>query len=118
MPRSIPHGLPRLEAASWPAARVGPRSQLNRDLAIVVDGSDLAQPGPGVPAENGYVRIVGRRRATTTRSGFRIHQREEADLLRSYPVVHDVRVIGVPHDVLGEPVCARIELSPISPVHR
>jgi fatty-acyl-CoA synthase len=56
------------------------------------------------------VRIVGRRRATITRGGVEIHQREAAERHRTYPAVDDVRVISVPHGVLGELVCARIGL--------
>jgi len=54
------------------------------------------------------VRIVGRHRETILCGGYQIHPREVEDQLRAYPAVDDVCVIGVPHDVLGELVCARI----------
>jgi len=42
----------------------------------------------------------------------RIHPREATGQLRAHPAVNDVCVIGVPHDVLGELVCARIAKVP------
>jgi fatty-acyl-CoA synthase len=58
--------------------------------------------------EDGYVRIVGRRRETILRGGYRIYPREVEDQLRAHPAVDDACVIGVPHDLLGELVCACI----------
>ena len=40
--------------------------------------------------------------------GFNIYPREIEDRLRAHPAVDDVCVIGVPHDVLGELICACI----------
>ena len=54
----------------------------------------------------GYVRIVGRRMETVVRGGFRIYPREVEDQLRAHPAVDDVCVIVIPHDILGELVCA------------
>ena len=62
----------------------------------------------------GCVRIVGRRRETILRGGHQAPPCEANDLLRAHPAVNDVRVIGVPHDVLGELVCACIVGSPVS----
>jgi fatty-acyl-CoA synthase len=62
----------------------------------------------GIIDEDGYVRIVGRRRDTIMRGGDQIYPREVDDQIRTYPAVDDVCVIGVPHDVMGEPVCACI----------
>jgi fatty-acyl-CoA synthase len=64
--------------------------------------------------ENGYVRIVGRRRETILRGGFPIYPREVEDQLRAHPAVDGVCVIGVPHDSVGELVCACIVPFPIS----
>jgi fatty-acyl-CoA synthase len=62
----------------------------------------------GIIDEEGYVRIVGRRRETILRGGYQIYPREVEDQLRAHPAVDDVCVIGVPHDILGELVCACI----------
>jgi fatty-acyl-CoA synthase len=60
----------------------------------------------GIIDEDGYVRIVGRRLETILRGGYQIYPREVEDQLRAHPAVDDVCVIGVPHDILGELVCA------------
>ena len=62
----------------------------------------------GIIDEEGFVRIVGRTMETILRGGFQIHPREVEDQLRVHPAVDDVCVIGVPHDILGELVCACI----------
>jgi fatty-acyl-CoA synthase len=62
----------------------------------------------GIIGEDGYVRIVSRCRETILRGGYQIPPREVEDQLRAHPAVDDVCVIGVPHDVLGELVCACI----------
>jgi fatty-acyl-CoA synthase len=60
----------------------------------------------GILDDEGYLRIVGRRKEAITRGGFQIHPREIEDQLRAHPAVEDVCVIGLPHDVLGELICA------------
>ena len=60
----------------------------------------------GIIDDEGYVRVVGPGRETIVRSGFQIYPREVEDQLRAHPAVDDVCVIGVPHDILGELVCA------------
>ena len=62
----------------------------------------------GIIDEDGYVKIVGRRQETISRGGMQLHPRELEDRLRAHPAVDDVCVIGVPHDVMGELVCACI----------
>ena len=62
----------------------------------------------GIIDEDGYVRTVGRRGDTMLREGDQISTREAEDQLRAHPAVDDVCVIGVPHDIMGEPMCACI----------
>ncbi|GAC1618060.1 MAG: AMP-binding protein [Vulcanimicrobiaceae bacterium] len=60
----------------------------------------------GIIDEDGYLRIVGRSKETIVRGDFQIYPREVEDQLRAHPAIDDVCVIGLPHDVLGELVCA------------
>ena len=60
----------------------------------------------GILDDEGYLRIVGRRKETIVRGGVQVYPREVEDQLRAHPAVEDVVVIGVPHDVLGELICA------------
>lgn len=62
----------------------------------------------GIIDEDGCVRILGRRQETISRAGQMLYPRELEDRLRTHPAVDDVCVIGVPHDVMGELVCACI----------
>jgi len=56
--------------------------------------------------EDGFVRIVGRRKEMIIRGGYNVYPREVEDVLRAHPGVEEVCVVGVPHEVLGEMVCA------------
>jgi fatty-acyl-CoA synthase len=60
----------------------------------------------GIIDEEGVVRILGRRQETIVRGGLPLYPREIEDRLRAHPAVDDVCVIGVPHDLMGELVCA------------
>ncbi|HEX2716760.1 MAG TPA: AMP-binding protein [Gemmatimonadaceae bacterium] len=62
----------------------------------------------GIIDDEGYLRVVGRRKETIIRGGYQIYPREVEDQLRAHPAVDDVSVIGIPHEVLGELVCACI----------
>jgi fatty-acyl-CoA synthase len=62
----------------------------------------------GVIDEEGFVHVVGRSKDTIIRAGTQIYPREIEDQLRAHPAVDDVCVIGVPHEVMGELVCACI----------
>ncbi|MBI3081411.1 MAG: AMP-binding protein, partial [Gemmatimonadetes bacterium] len=56
--------------------------------------------------DEGYVTIVGRRQEMIIRGGQKIFPRGLEDLLRTHPAVDDACVVGIPHDLLGELVCA------------
>jgi fatty-acyl-CoA synthase len=62
----------------------------------------------GMIDEDGYVHIVGRRKELIIRGGFNVYPREVEDRLHAHPAVLDVTVVGLPHEVLGEQVCACI----------
>ncbi|WP_405097213.1 long-chain-fatty-acid--CoA ligase [Micromonospora sp. NBC_01412] len=83
---------------------------LNRPEATVeaiVDGwfrsGDL-----GVRDDDGYLRIVDRKKDMVIRGGYNVYPRELEETLARHPAVAQVAVIGVPHDTLGEEVCAVI----------
>lgn len=62
----------------------------------------------GMVDEDGYLHIVGRKRDTINRGGYTIYPREIEDPLRLHPAVHEVAVVGVDDEVLGELICACI----------
>ena len=69
------------------------------------DGFFLTGDLATIDAE-GYVAIVGRRQEMIIRGGHKIVPRGLEDVLRTHPAVDDVCAVGVPHEVLGELVCA------------
>src|SRR5262245_25561647 len=64
----------------------------------------------GLVDDEGFIHIVGRRKELIIRGGFNVYPREVEDRLHIHPAVLDVAVVGLPHEVLGEVVCACIVL--------
>ena len=62
----------------------------------------------GMIDEEGFLHIVGRRKELIIRGGFNVYPREVEDRLHAHPAVLDVAIVGLPHEVLGEQVCACI----------
>lgn len=62
--------------------------------------------------ENGYVRIVGRKKDLIIRGGYNIYPREVEEFFYKHPSVLEVAIIGLPDTVLGEISCAVIKLKP------
>lgn len=65
---------------------------LTGDLAVVDEG--------------GAVQVIGRRKEMIIRAGSHVTPREVEDILRTHPAVDDACVVGIPHELLGESVCA------------
>jgi fatty-acyl-CoA synthase len=62
----------------------------------------------GVLDEEGYLHLVGRRKEVIIRDGFSVYPLEVEDHLQVHPAVREAVVVGIPHPVLGEAVCACI----------
>ena len=75
--------------------------------AAIVDGwvrtGDL-----GTKDENGYIRIVDRKKDMVIRGGYNVYPRDVEEVLLRYPGVAQVAVIGLPDPQYGEEVCAVI----------
>lgn len=79
------------------------------ETSHVFDEDGYFQTGDlGMIDEEGYLHIVGRRKELIIRGGFNVYPREVEDRLHAHPAVMDVAVVGLPHEVLGEVVCACI----------
>ncbi|WP_416981249.1 long-chain-fatty-acid--CoA ligase [Streptomyces sp. T028] len=87
---------------------------LNRPEAtaeVLVDGwfrsGDL-----GVKDQDGYLSVVDRKKDMVVRGGYNVYPREIEEVLAHHPAVAQVAVVGVPHDVHGEEVCAVVVVRP------
>ncbi|PJN25599.1 long-chain fatty acid--CoA ligase [Kitasatospora sp. CB02891] len=87
---------------------------LNRPEATaeaVVDGwfrsGDL-----GVKDDEGYLSIVDRKKDVVLRGGYNVYPREVEDVLAHHPAIAQAAVIGLPHPVHGEEVCAVVRAHP------
>ena len=73
--------------------------------AAIVDGwfrtGDL-----GTKDEDGYVRIVDRKKDMVLRGGYNVYPRDVEDVLIRHPAVGQVAVIGLPDPQYGEEICA------------
>jgi len=56
--------------------------------------------------ENGYARIVGRKKDMIIRGGENIYPREIEEFLFTHQDIQDVQVFGVPDHKYGEQICA------------
>jgi long-chain acyl-CoA synthetase len=63
---------------------------------------------------DGFISIVDRKKDLIIRGGFNVYPREVEEVLARHPAVAQVAVIGLPHDTLGEEICAVIV--PSSPI--
>ena len=75
--------------------------------AAIVDGwfrtGDL-----GTKDDEGYIRIVDRKKDMVIRGGYNVYPRDVEEVLLRYPGVGQVAVIGLPDEQYGEEVCAVI----------
>ncbi|WP_457977645.1 AMP-binding protein [Ectopseudomonas composti] len=60
--------------------------------------------------EDGYIRIVDRKKDMVLVSGFNVYPNEVEAVIAEHPDVMEVAVIGVPDDTTGEAVCVFVAL--------
>lgn len=66
----------------------------------------------GVLDENGYLKIVGRKKEMIIRGGANIYPREIEEVLFRHPAIADCAVVGTPHPRTGEQVVACVVVRP------
>lgn len=66
----------------------------------------------GTIDEDGYVRIVGRKKDLLIRGGYNIYPTEIEEAFYSHPSIMEAAIVGLPDTVLGEVSCAAITLKP------
>ncbi|MBL1085918.1 long-chain fatty acid--CoA ligase [Streptomyces actinomycinicus] len=60
----------------------------------------------GTKDDDGFLRIVDRKRDVIIRGGYNVYPREVEEALMRHPEIAQVAVIGLPDDLHGEEVCA------------
>lgn len=60
--------------------------------------------------EEGYLHFVGREKELIIRGGYNIYPQEIEEFLLQHPSILDVAVVGLPDEILGEKICAVIQL--------
>ena len=66
----------------------------------------------GIMDENGYIRIIDRRKDMIITGGFNVYPNEVEQALMEHPAVQEAAVIGVPDEKWGEAVKGIIHLRP------
>lgn len=64
----------------------------------------------GAMDDDGFLRILDRKKDLILRGGFNVYPREVEEQLLRHPAIAQAAVIGLPHEVHGEEVCAIVVL--------
>jgi acyl-CoA synthetase (AMP-forming)/AMP-acid ligase II len=65
----------------------------------------------GYMDDNGYVYLVDRRQDIIITGGYNVYAIEVENCLNSHPAVQNSAVVGIPHEIWGEQVCAMVILA-------
>ena len=93
-----------------PAHAVGYFDDPERTAAAFTAEGWVRSGDVGVLDDEGYLRIVGRKKEIIIRGGINIAPREIEDVISELPQVGAVAVVGLPDARLGELVCACVVL--------
>ncbi|MBF9149548.1 AMP-binding protein [Novosphingobium jiangmenense] len=108
--KDLPRGAEGEILARGPAMMMGYADAAQTAEAITADGffrtGDL-----GVLTAEGAVTITGRKKDLIIRGGENISAKEIEDVLHSHAAVKEAAVVAMPHERLGEGVCAYVILS-------
>ncbi|MCX7285498.1 MAG: AMP-binding protein [Novosphingobium sp.] len=107
---ALPPGAEGEILARGPAMMLGYADAAQTAEAITADGffrtGDL-----GVLSADGAITITGRKKDLIIRGGENISAKEIEDVLHTHPAVKEAAVVSMPHERLGEGVCAYVLLS-------
>lgn len=105
--QDLPDGAEGEILARGPAMLLGYADAVQTQEAITTDGffrtGDL-----GVRSPEGAITITGRKKDLIIRGGENISAKEIEDVLHAHPLVREAAVVAMPHERLGEGVCAYV----------
>ena len=87
---------------------------LNRpeETREVLDGAWFKTGDLATVSDDGFVRIVGRKKDMILRGGYTVAAGEVEAVLMTHPAIAEAAVVGVPHDELGEDIAAFVAFEP------
>jgi fatty-acyl-CoA synthase len=97
-------------AVRSPYVMVGYHRMPNETARVMANEGFLLTGDLALIDDEGYLTLVARRKEVIVRAGLTVTPREIEDMLRTHPGVEDACVLGVPHDVMGELICACVVL--------
>ncbi|XP_048346292.1 medium-chain acyl-CoA ligase ACSF2, mitochondrial isoform X2 [Sphaerodactylus townsendi] len=83
---------------------------INRTNEVINDEKWYQTGDIAVLDEYGYCKIVGRCKDLIIRGGENIYPAELEQFLHTHPKIHEVQVVGVKDERMGEEICASIRL--------
>jgi non-ribosomal peptide synthetase component E (peptide arylation enzyme) len=94
-----------------PGSSIGYYRDLEKTMNEAFDKVGFATPGDLVTvSEDGYLKIMGRKKDLIIRGGQNIYPREIEDYLIAHQKVTNAAVVPMPDPVMGERVCAFVTL--------
>ena len=94
-----------------PGNSIGYYKDLEKTMTEAFDRDGFATPGDLVTVtDDGYVKIMGRKKNIIIRGGQNIYPREIEDYLLSYEKVTNVAIVPMPDHEMGERACAFVTL--------
>lgn len=108
--QDVPVGSEGEILARGPAMFLGYADEQQTRDAITADGYFRTGDIGCITAEGGIL-ITGRKKDLIIRGGENISAKEIEDVLHTHPAVQEATVVAMPHDRLGEGVCAYVILS-------
>jgi acyl-CoA synthetase (AMP-forming)/AMP-acid ligase II len=83
---------------------------------VILPGGWLCTGDIGRLDAEGYLAITDRKKDIIIRGGENIASREVEDILATLPGVREAAVVGMPHPILGEKVCAFLVVDPAADI--
>ncbi|GAB3291336.1 long-chain-fatty-acid--CoA ligase FadD [Pseudidiomarina andamanensis] len=102
--KEVVQGEPGEIQVRGPQVMVGYLNRPEETEKVMKDGDWFATGDIGVMDENGFFKIVDRKKDMILVSGFNVYPNEIEDVIADHPKVLEVAAIGVPHEASGEQV--------------
>ncbi|KAL3269657.1 hypothetical protein HHI36_008720 [Cryptolaemus montrouzieri] len=106
----VPFGIPGELCIRGYANMIGYWDDMKKTEATIGRDNWLKTGDRAILSADGYAKIVGRNKDMIIRGGENIFPKEVEDILITHPDIAEVQVIGLPHERLGEEVCACVKM--------